>query len=363
MTTGVSVTFNFFGRDLFNALAAKQEAAFYPKLGKYLVAFAIGIPVFVFRDYFLALLSVRWRAWMTEEMLGLDMSNRTFYSISSGKAVDNPDQRLTSDISEFTSNTLSFFFTLITALANFASFSVILCGIHPPLFAALLAYAIVGTVTSFYIGWKLVGLNFEQEAREADLRYGLVRVRENAESIALYNGASSEVGILAGRLGSVVANYRGLVAASYNLDFFQSAYRYIIVLLPAAVVAPLYFQGAIEFGVIEQSQSAFHHVLADVSLIVSRFKSLASYSAVVDRLGQFQEAVDARGKVAARSDDAQDYVIDPTSEIELLDIHAGDVTGGVPLVRLEGVTICTPNFSRKLLQGLSLQLPLVAACS
>lgn len=89
---------------------------------------------------------------------------------------------------------------------------------------------------------KLVGLNFEQEAREADLRYGLVRVRENAESIAFYNGASSEVGLLAGRLGKVVANYRGLVAASRNLDFFQSAYRYIIILLPAAVVAPLYFK-------------------------------------------------------------------------------------------------------------------------
>lgn len=89
---------------------------------------------------------------------------------------------------------------------------------------------------------KLVGLNFEQEAREADLRYGLVRVRENAESIAFYNGASSEVGLLAGRLGRVVANYRGLVAASRNLDFFQSAYRYIIILLPAAVVAPLYFK-------------------------------------------------------------------------------------------------------------------------
>lgn len=89
---------------------------------------------------------------------------------------------------------------------------------------------------------KLVGLNFKQEAREADLRYGLVRVRENAESIAFYEGSKSEVGMLFGRLGAVIGNNRDLLKASRNLDFFQSAYRYTIMLLPAAVVAPLYFR-------------------------------------------------------------------------------------------------------------------------
>eukprot|EP00892_Ulva_mutabilis_P009083 jgi/Ulvmu1/6547/UM003_0181.1 len=354
MTTGVSVVFNFLGRDFFNALSNKDEATFYVQLGKYLTGFAIGIPVFVFRDYFLSLLSLRWRAWMTEEMLGSYMADRTFYNIASGAAVDNPDQRLTSDISAFTSTSLSLSFTLLTSLVDLISFSGILFSIYPPLFAALVFYAIGGTVASFYIGRKLVGLNFEQEAREADLRYGLVRVRENAESIAFYNGASSEVGLLAGRLGKVVSNYRGLVAASRNLDFFQSAYRYIIILLPAAVVAPLYFKGEIEFGVINQSQSAFSHILSDVSLVVYQFEALAGYSAVVDRLGQFQEAVDARGKIAADGD-AEDLAMDPTSEIELVDVHAADSAGA--LVQLEGVTICTPTFSRTLVRGLSLQLP------
>jgi ABC-type uncharacterized transport system fused permease/ATPase subunit len=113
---------------------------------------------------------------------------------------------------------------------------------------------------------RLVGLNFRQEAREADLRYGLVRVRENAESIAFYRGADSEVGLLVGRLGRVVANYTDLLKASRNLDVFQSAYRYIIILLPAAVVAPLFFRGEIEFGVVNQSQSAFSHILSDGAL-------------------------------------------------------------------------------------------------
>jgi ABC-type uncharacterized transport system fused permease/ATPase subunit len=143
---------------------------------------------------------------------------------------------------------------------------------------------------------RLVGLNFTQEAREADFRYGLVRVRENAESIAFYDGATSEVGLLVGRLGAVVSNYGGLLKASRNLNFFQAGYRYSIILLPAAVVAPLFFRGEIEFGVVNQSVSAFSHILSDVSLVINQFEVLAGFTAVVDRLGEFQETVNARGR-------------------------------------------------------------------
>jgi ABC-type uncharacterized transport system fused permease/ATPase subunit len=77
-----------------------------------------------------------------------------------------------------------------------------------------------------------------------------------------------------------------LLIASRNLDFFTSAYRYLIQLLPAAVVAPLYFSGQIEFGVINQSFSAFNHILGDFSIVVYSFQSLSAFSAVVDRLGE-----------------------------------------------------------------------------
>lgn len=201
-----------------------------------------------------------------------------------------------------------------------------------------------------------MGLNFRQEAREADLRYGLVRVRENAESIAFYDGAASEAALVRARLALVVRNNLEVLTASRNLDFFQSAYRYVIVLLPAAVVArallgwesrdgctgeahrpalaaqprpqlptpdsrpsALYFRGEIEFGVVNQSQSAFSHILGDVSLIVYQFESLAGFSAVVDRLGQFQEGVEARGRLRLPGSLPAAPVLDPDSEIALHD--------------------------------------------
>jgi ABC-type uncharacterized transport system fused permease/ATPase subunit len=99
-----------------------------------------------------AVLSLRWREWMTERMLADYMADRTFYNISASAVVDNPDQRLTSDISQFTSTSLSLAFTFLTSLVDLASFSGILFSIYPPLFAALVIYAVGGTVASFWIG-------------------------------------------------------------------------------------------------------------------------------------------------------------------------------------------------------------------
>ncbi len=95
-----------------------------------------------------------------------------------------------------------------------------------------------------------------------------MRIRENSESIAFYGGERSEARLLGDRLRGVVANYGELLIASRNLSFFTGGYRYLIQILPAAVIAPLYFQGRIQFGVINQSLSAFNHILSDVSLIV-----------------------------------------------------------------------------------------------
>uniref|UniRef100_A0A7S0RAI6 ABC transporter domain-containing protein n=1 Tax=Chlamydomonas leiostraca TaxID=1034604 RepID=A0A7S0RAI6_9CHLO len=290
-TTGVSVMFNFLGRDFFNALSEKNEAEFYSQLVKYLGAFAVGIPVFVFKSYYQSRLAVEWRAWMTERLMTDYFQDRTFYALQSQSTVDNPDQRISSDVAQFTNTTVTLSLVLLNASIDLISFSGILYSIYPPLFLALIAYSSSGTFISLAIGKNLVGLNFAQEAREADLRYGLVRVRENAESVAFYRGESDEQELLAARLRAAVENYLGLLVASRNLDFFTSFYRYLIQLLPAAVVAPLFFQGKIEFGVINQSQSAFNHVLNDLSLVVYQFESLAGFSAVVDRLGQFTEAM------------------------------------------------------------------------
>lgn len=204
------------------------------------------VQIFVLRDYARETLSLRWRSWMTKYYMDRYLSNQTFYRIQSQSIIDNPDQRIVDDLSSFTGTALSFSLTLFNAVIDLISFSNILFGIYPPLFVVLLVYSIGGTAISVYLGrvifvtlfnkepfpmlytvdifgnnrgYKLdlietlylccqglVSLNFLQEKKEADFRYGLVRVRENAESIAFYSGEENEMQLLLQRFKSAFEN-------------------------------------------------------------------------------------------------------------------------------------------------------------
>uniref|UniRef100_A0A1J3E8Z8 ABC transporter D family member 2, chloroplastic n=1 Tax=Noccaea caerulescens TaxID=107243 RepID=A0A1J3E8Z8_NOCCA len=291
-TTGISVGFNFLGRDFYNALANKDQEQFTKQLLYYLCGFAGGIPFFVLRDYAKETLSLKWRSWMTKYYLQRYLKDQSFYKIQSQSMIDNPDQRIVDDLSSFTGTALSFSLTLFSATIDLISFSNILFTIYPPLFVVLLLYSFGGTAISVFLGKGLVNLNFLQEKKEADFRYSLVRVRENAESIAFYGGEQNEMQLLLRRFRSAFDNLTELLIASRNLEFFTDGYRYLIQILPAAVVAPMFFSGKIEFGVINQSVSAFNHILGDFSLVVYQFQAISAFSAVIDRLGEFDDLLD-----------------------------------------------------------------------
>ncbi|KAK4285600.1 hypothetical protein QN277_002277 [Acacia crassicarpa] len=229
---------------------------------------------------------------MTSYYMERYFKNRTFYKIQSHSSLDNPDQRIVDDLNSFTTTALSFALTLFNAAVDLTSFSNILYHIYPPLFVVLLIYSIGGTAVSVFLGKGLVTLNSLQEKKEADFRYGLVRIRENAESIAFYGGEESEMQILLHSFRSSFENLTQLLISSRNLQFFTKGYRYLIQILPAAVVAPMYFAGKIEIGVINQSASAFNHILEDFSLVVYKFQAISAFSAVINRLGEFDDVLD-----------------------------------------------------------------------
>jgi len=201
--------------------------------------------------------------------------------------LDNPDQRISEDVRTFTAFSLTLFLTILTSLIDLVSFSFILYSIQPQLFGAIVGYAAFGTIMTTVLGRSLVGLNFAKLVREADFRYSLVRLRENAESIAFYAGEDLEGRSISERFSKVIDNKKELIAAERNLEFFTTAYRYFIQILPVWVVAPQYFAGTIQLGVISQSAGAFNHILSDLSIIVNQFEQLSTFSAGIDRLSQF----------------------------------------------------------------------------
>jgi len=228
---------------------------------------------------------------MTDRCLQLYSSNKVYYNLERGSEIDNPDQRITEDVRSFTAFSLTLFLTLLTSLIDLVSFSLILYSIQPQLFGAIIVYALFGTFTTTALGRKLVGLNYQKLQKEADFRYSLVRIRDNAESIAFYKGEDIENKEVVNRLEKVIDNRKEINSAQRNVEFFTTSYNYFVQILPVWVVAPQYFSGAIQLGVVSQSAGAFNHVLRDLSVIVNQFEQLSSFSAAIDRLSSFMTAI------------------------------------------------------------------------
>ncbi len=255
--TGINVGFSYIGNFFTNALVSKDQARAYLFVGVYFAGFLLGIPIVALYGYMQSYLGLRWRAWLTDHFLGTYFQGRTYYDIEITATIDNPDQRISEDIRNFTRVTLSFLLILLGSFMDVVSFAGILWAKSRLLVGVVLAYSLIGTLLTMLMGRRLVRLNYDQLRYEADFRYALVHVRDNAESIAFYRGEVQEVQRIRSRFGQVLRNYNLLIGWQRNLSFFTTAYRYLPVVLPYLVLFPQYFSGKIQFGDMTQANFAF----------------------------------------------------------------------------------------------------------
>jgi putative ATP-binding cassette transporter len=164
---------------------------------------------------------------------------------------------------------------------------------------AALIYACIGTTLTHLIGRALIALNFQQQRYEADFRFNLMRVRENSEQIALLDGDRAERDRLLLRFGNVVANWMAIMTRQKKLTFFTAGYAQASVVFPFIMVSPAYFAGVIQLGGLMQTANAFGQVQNALSVFVTLYRSLAEWSAVIERLAGFDQSVAAARAVAA----------------------------------------------------------------
>ncbi|VEU33797.1 unnamed protein product [Pseudo-nitzschia multistriata] len=312
LDSAARIAFSYLARDFWSALGDKDADRFYAVMLEFLVALCLLAPINVFYRFQRQRLGIKWRQWMTERLLHLYFYNphQIYYRLeqnqrgqnqgdsegtsrraSNHHCVDNPDQRLAEDVRSFTQYSLSLFLTIAVSLIDLTAFSVVLYTIKPVLFLSIVGFATFGTAMTCLLGKDLVKLNFQRLSREADFRYSLVRLRENAESIAFFRGEATEGHELTRRFQNVVQNAYDLIGTQRNLEFFTTSYNYLTWILPVVVVAPEYMAGAVELGVVQQAAAAFGHVLDDLSLIINEFEGLSEFSASIGRLHQFVTAV------------------------------------------------------------------------
>lgn len=296
--TGLNVVNSYVGRDFMTSIADRRTSALHLLALLYLSVFAASTVVAVYQRFTEQHLGLLWREWLTRHLSDRYLADHAYYRINERGEVDNPDQRLAEDVRTFTTTALSFVLILLNSAITLLAFAGILASITPWLLLAAVGYAALGSLMTVLLGRRLVGLNFLQLKKEADLRYELIRVREHAQPIALQRDEARARRRIGARLAEVVANFRDIIAVSRNLGFFTNGYNYLIQLIPVLIVAPLYIRGEVEFGVVTQAAMAFAMVMNAFSVFIEQFQAISSFAAVVTRLGSLQEAIEA--EAAAR---------------------------------------------------------------
>jgi len=300
----INVELNYWNRAFYDAIQEKKIDDFYRLLGKFtLLAFAF-IATAVYRVYLQQMLQIEWRTWLNERYLGAWLGERAYYRLQLlDKGTDNPDQRIAEDLRLFVDATLSLALGLLSAVVTLFSFVTILWtlsgaleiwGVSVPgymVWCALL-YAIAGTWLTHLIGRPLIALEFGQQRYEADYRFALVRVRENAEGVALYRGEGEELANFRARFGSVIGNWWAIMKKQKQLGWFTNFYAQIAIIFPFLVAAPRYFSGAISLGGYTQIASAFGQVQGAMSWLIDAYTQFASWKATVDRLTGFSAALE-----------------------------------------------------------------------
>lgn len=306
---GLEVLFNDWNRRFYDSIQNKNEAVFWTEIVTFSWLAAFFILNYVARAVVSPYLRLRWRRWLTSNYLAHWLDGRGYYRIELTRRVDNADQRIAEDLRLLGEYTMSLLLGLLGAVATLVSFLFILWQLSGPVSLSFigidatipgymawvaLIYAFVGTFLAHLVGRRLIDLNFLKQRYEANFRFALVRVRENAEGIALYNGEQREADLLNLRFADIFANGWRVLLTQAQLAFYQSGYAQLAIIFPYVVTAPRFFAGAITFGVMTQTASAFGQVQSALSFFIDNYTSLAELRAVMDRLKGLRAATDEK---------------------------------------------------------------------
>ncbi|OWQ44637.1 ABC transporter ATP-binding protein [Roseateles noduli] len=341
--TQLAVMLNDKTGEMTSALAERNHSRFWLAVRDSLIVLGFAVPVYAFYYYMRDAFSNHWRRWLTGRFLDGYLDGRKYYEIGAGTTggaadIDNPDQRISEDINTFTGRSTHFVLLMIGSAMQLVAFCAVLWSLSKLLVAFLVVYATVGTFLALYVfGSPLIQLNFWQLRREADFRFGLMRLRENAESIAFYRGEPQERAHIEGRFESVYQNYWKLIRKQRALNLFQRGFSQLTLVVPAVILAERVLSGDLEVGAAVQAAGAFAAVLTAVSLIVDNFESLSRFVAGIDRLHALSEVMHKR---KPRDERARE-------KIETK--HADQLA-------LRELTLYTPQFDRLLVEKLDVAL-------
>lgn len=339
--TKLAVMLNNQAGEMTSALAARNGDRFWKSVRACLFVLAFAVPIYATYYYMRDLFANQWRRWLTSRFLDGYLQGRKYYELGSDSELDNPDQRISEDINTFTGRSIHFLLIFLGSIMQLVAFSTVLWSISHLLVGVLAVYSLMGTAVALYVfGNPLIRLNFWQLRREADFRFSLMRLRENAESIAFYRGEAQERAHIDSKFDKVIRNFAKLIKKQRSLNLFQRTFSQLTLVLPGVILADGVLSGQLEVGRAIQAAGAFTAVLAAVGVIVDNFESLSRFVAGIERLQALSKLMLPSAEPAPAADDKYPRI---------------EMRPGKHLA-LESLTLYPPQSERVLIKELSLVL-------
>jgi putative ATP-binding cassette transporter len=329
---------SFVLKDLTNLIIARKIAAYWPMMVWFLSVTALGRIGGIFLMQIDSRLNLHWRKWLTTYLVDRYLAKRTYYDIAVAEDLDNPDQRIQESVAPFTQIVSFFPRQMLGNLTTMAAGAAILATIDMRLLTVVGFYAFVQSVVMYFFYVPTVKQNFEITVAEADLRYGILHVRDNAETVAFYRGEASEQVQILDRLKTAVK--KQLVLIRYQIKLFSATFGFGVVWMavPYVLLVPMFFAGKINYGSIAQGTMAATQVLSSLGIFIDFLPTISAAAPQAVRLAEILERFDLM--------DADR--MDPS--IPRLVLRRGTE------VRLDNVSLETPGGEQSLVQNLSLRL-------
>lgn len=302
------VRLNDWKGDFYNALEQANSSEFITQIGVFILIVAVLLTLVVAETWIREMLEVRLREWLTHDLLDQWLApNRAYLLGFAGEIGENPDQRMQADCQRLTEFGADLAIGLLRSTLLLLSFIGVLWGLSNQVVFSLdgapgftipgylvwcaLAYAISGSWLTWLVGRPLIAINAERYAREADLRFGLVRISESAEGISLYGGEKDERRALNAPVTRVIDITRLLANGLARLTWITSGYGWLALIVPILVAAPGYFQGTLSFGGLMMVVGAFNHVQNALRWFVDNFPRIADWRATLLRVTAYRDSL------------------------------------------------------------------------
>lgn len=314
----VATLMNAWDKKFYDAIEKFEKDLMLPLVGEFLVYTAVIVLFIVIGNWFKKLLVISWRESLSEEMENLWLKNANFYRLSGAAGFDNPDQRIAEDSLLLADKSVNLIKSMVYNLSKLFAFTFILWEASKVLrFSAFgrefalegflvyvaLVYTLISSLITHLIGRSLKRLNYEKQQVEADYRANLLITRENAEAVALMNGAAAEKSRFRASFSEVVRNWRVIMNTEFRLECFSASYLKVTNLIPIFACLPLYFAHAMSFGDMMRARSAFYSVQDGFAWFMDYYKQIMEWAASVERVYKFVEiaqAADSKVKFDAK---------------------------------------------------------------